>query len=293
MATVADTPTDPSHREPKSPDAEMSQKRKASEETEESSKRQRTDDARSAHDSQHSPPSKGRREADASAGRRAPLSKDEEKKRGRRLFGGLLSTLSQTTASTQQRKRREIEQRQQERVQKERAEDEKRKSEKLAKVQEVKLKEQIYVDERVMRARHRNLLAKAHSLQTKEKPHIFYRPWKLTKDQEDMIGDQIQEAKATIAREVEEFEQRREEHRGRYDRSRPPTRQEPPAPAPATVEAQSPAKSRSVSEALAGEDMAVDANPAQPPAQESVSHEAEPHDLNGDIVEDAEDTVIY
>lgn len=198
-------PADTINPEPAGSEMEVTQKRKASIESldgaEESSKRAKFDDG--DHGDHGDPPAQDSaqdsrpRDEDprASTARRAPLSRDEEKKRGKRLFGGLLSTLSQTNSSSQHKKRREIEQRQQEKAQKQRAEDEKRRTEKLARITEARWKEQIWFDEKVVRAcpslpleslvqvlisfplpqmktRHANMLAKAQSLRTKAGPSI-------------------------------------------------------------------------------------------------------------------------
>lgn len=117
---------------------------------------------------------------------------DEEKKRGQRLFGGLLSTLSRKTDTSQQKKRQEIERRQQERAQAHKIEDDKRRAEKLAKLTHVRKIEQVNWDEQVvsfrlgnglvmfkhanaggqMNTRHANLLSLAKSLCTKAEPKI-------------------------------------------------------------------------------------------------------------------------
>ena len=70
----------------------------------------------------------------------------EERKRGQRLFGGLLSTLSQTTPNNQHKRRQEIEKRQQERAKQQKAADEGRKAEKLANLKAVRRTEQVKVD---------------------------------------------------------------------------------------------------------------------------------------------------
>lgn len=75
---------------------------------------------------------------------------DEEKKRGQRLFGGLLGTLSRKTDTSQQKKRQDIERRQQERAQAQRIEDDKRRAEKLAKLDHVRNIEQVKFDEQVV-----------------------------------------------------------------------------------------------------------------------------------------------
>lgn len=74
----------------------------------------------------------------------------EEKKRGMRLFGGVLSTLSQSNPTTQQRKRQEVEKRQQERVRQRQLEVEKKRSDKLARLTDVRKEVQIMFDERVV-----------------------------------------------------------------------------------------------------------------------------------------------
>lgn len=74
----------------------------------------------------------------------------EEKKRGRRLFGGLLSTLSQTTANSHQKRRLEIEKKQQEKASKQKTEDDKRRAEKLDKLDKIRRIEQVRFDEQVV-----------------------------------------------------------------------------------------------------------------------------------------------
>lgn len=71
----------------------------------------------------------------------------EEKKRGQRLFGGLLSTLSQSTHNGQQKRRQEVEKRQQEKAKQQKAADEKRRKEALADLKTVRETEQIRFNE--------------------------------------------------------------------------------------------------------------------------------------------------
>ena len=82
----------------------------------------------------------------------------EERKRGQRLFGGLLSTLSQSTPNGQQKRRQEIEKRQQEKAQRQKAEDEGRRSQKLADLKAVRRAEQIKFDEQSVGYRHVSVL---------------------------------------------------------------------------------------------------------------------------------------
>lgn len=71
----------------------------------------------------------------------------EEKKRGQRLFGGILSALSQSTPNGQQKRRLEIEKRQHERVKQQKDADEQQRREKLADLNKVRKTEQIKYDE--------------------------------------------------------------------------------------------------------------------------------------------------
>ncbi|GKU02739.1 hypothetical protein FLAG1_04796 [Fusarium langsethiae] len=141
---------------------------------------------------------------------RRKVATQEEKKRGKRLFGGLLSTLSQTSGGSTQKRRLEIERRQQERMRKQSVEDDKLRAEKRARATEARKDDQIAFDEQVMRNKHTKMLAVAQYLRTKSQPQIYYLPWKLTEAQEDVIDEQTRHAKATIEREVEAFSERKE-----------------------------------------------------------------------------------
>lgn len=75
----------------------------------------------------------------------------EEKKRGQRLFGSLVSTLSRAPSSgSQHQKRLEIERRQHEKAQQRRAEDEKRRTERLEKLKRTRQIEQIKLEEQAV-----------------------------------------------------------------------------------------------------------------------------------------------
>ncbi|KAF5655878.1 peroxin 26 [Fusarium sp. NRRL 25303] len=133
----------------------------------------------------------------------------EEKRRGKRLFGGLLSTLSQTSGSVQQKRRLEIERRQQDRLQKQNIEEDRLREEKRLRLTEIRRGEQLTFDEEVMHSKHTKMLAMASYLRTKSRPHIYYLPWKLTAEQEDTIDDQVRQTKLTIEREVESLNARK------------------------------------------------------------------------------------
>ncbi|KAJ2897510.1 hypothetical protein MKZ38_004633 [Zalerion maritima] len=143
--------------------------------------------------------------------RKQPITQ-EEKKRGRRLFGGLLSTLSQKTTSTHQKRRQEIEKRQQERAKRQQAENEKHRAERVAKVQSIRKAEQDRTEEKMMHIRHRQALALARFLKTKSEPPIYYLPYdELTLEQEDTIGHEVERVEAFIESEVEAFQRRKAE----------------------------------------------------------------------------------
>jgi hypothetical protein len=99
-------------------------------------------------------PTQGRRDSAPRAGlddsMRGASASQEEKKRGKRLFGGLLSTLSQTTTNSHQRKRVDIERRQLERQQRQKEEDAHRKSESSARFHEIRVKEQVVFEDKVV-----------------------------------------------------------------------------------------------------------------------------------------------
>ncbi|KAH6661196.1 pinin/SDK/memA/ protein conserved region-domain-containing protein [Truncatella angustata] len=135
----------------------------------------------------------------------------EEKKRGKRLFGGLLNTLSRTNDSSSQRRRSEIERKQQAKVSQQKAEDDKHREARLAKLKAARQRDQIEWEEQVMRTKHGHLLDTARFLQTRSEPRIYYLPWDLTEDQEDLIKDQVHDAEDLTERETREFKQRKDQ----------------------------------------------------------------------------------
>ncbi|KAH7354279.1 pinin/SDK/memA/ protein conserved region-domain-containing protein [Plectosphaerella cucumerina] len=297
-------------------------KRRASnspEAEEDTKKRARVEGTQSPKREDHSPTHPERRASiadDHHETKRPAVSKEEEKKRGKRLFGGLLNTLSQKTSTTQQKKRREIEQRQQEKAQKQKVEDDKRLAERLARLNRERRHDQIDFDEKVMKTRHANLIARAHSLYTKAEPRIYYKPWKLTAAQEDILDDQIAEAKATAAREVAQHARRRDEHgqhpnrdrdhsHGRRRASSPrgerlPRRSEaessappPPGPEPAPEPeppAQEQAQAAPAEAAEAANGSPEHSDKAAPPA---VTEKEQPEEQGDVVVDNEEDMVMY
>ncbi|KAK4233793.1 pinin/SDK/memA/ protein conserved region-domain-containing protein [Achaetomium macrosporum] len=221
----------------------------------------------------------------------------EEKKRGQRLFGSLVSTLSRTTSRPQQQKRLEIERRQHEKAQQRRAEDEKRRAERLEQLKRTRQIEQVKLDEQAMKIRHSTMLAMAHSLQTRSEPKLYYVPWELTKEQEDIVNDQIRATRDVIQREAREFKTRKEQRFKALGVTPPPRSPSPPRQKEQLPEPEPDAEPRS-KEATVGEPKPPpqDANPdtvAPTPSKVRTYHEKE-HDENGDeMMQDEEDIVIY
>ncbi|KAL9081267.1 MAG: hypothetical protein Q9159_007372 [Coniocarpon cinnabarinum] len=137
---------------------------------------------------------------------RSPKStREDEKKRGRRLFGGLLGTLSQSSSSSAQRRRAEIEMKQQAKLKaqdEEHEEDKKRRLESLA--LERKAQQQQW-DLQAMHLRHANLRATAKMLSTDTEPKIYYLPYELNRSEHEAIQRQIEDAESQIARESEDL----------------------------------------------------------------------------------------
>ena len=86
----------------------------------------------------------------------------EEKKRGKRLFGGLLTTVSQRSAGPLQTRRFEIEQRQRERAKKQRDTDDRREAKRLARLREEKESEKIWVEESAVSYPHYSMSSTEH-----------------------------------------------------------------------------------------------------------------------------------
>ncbi|PSR94434.1 pinin/SDK/memA/ protein conserved region-domain-containing protein [Coniella lustricola] len=219
---------------------------------------------------------------------REGLNKEEEKKRGKRLFGGLLSTLSQSSTNSQQRKRQEIEKRQQEKAAKQRSEDDKRRSGKLQKLDRIRKIEQVCFDEQVMRTRHSNMLARAHSLQTRSRPKLYYRPWELTQDQEHIIKEQIRDVQATIEDELEQFKRQKEQRLKDLGASTAVSKPIVTTDELVVESAPSGTGVKVESNATVANDQKESSAPKQEP--QSSIHEERDHD---EMVEADEDTVIY
>ncbi|KAF4581917.1 Pinin/SDK/MemA protein [Ophiocordyceps camponoti-floridani] len=239
-------------------------------------------------------PKATRDDADADE-RLRQASREEEKSRGRRLFGGLLSTLAGGggSAQLQQRRRREIERRQLDKIQKQTVEGDKLRAEKREALNQVRLEKQIIWEEQVMQCRHAKDLKLAQYLRTRCSPEIYFLPWKLTRDEEDTIADQVRACKSRIASELEDFRTRQEQHRRRLA---------PPTTATTTTAEEDGQPEDGGSDAkeqyppvAAGVKEQAEASP--PKARSKASPDAEAHqdhDDSGDILVEAdEDMVIY
>ncbi|KAL2864462.1 pinin family protein [Aspergillus lucknowensis] len=222
--------------------------------------------------------------------------RDEERKRGQRLFGSLLGTLSQSSNSAAQRRRADIERKQQDKL---KLQDEeygelkkKRREERLV----IWKKEQKLYEKEMMHTRHTNLLATAHFLKTKTEPVLYYKPWQLRSEDEAIIRDQIQEAEATIAREVEEFETRNA-RKEQEQESEPNSHTEAPTSNEVSEEARPTEQAADTNHDNGPEET----NPKSPPVPSNEvsvgSNQEDDHrgaeDDGGEVVEDNEDTVIY
>ncbi|KPI39390.1 uncharacterized protein AB675_5248 [Cyphellophora attinorum] len=183
IASAVAIPEQPPLSPPTEPAASPSRKRRPSSQssTTESPKRPRLDTVHthgSASSISHASPPPSTTSAMSPPLRRHPLraaSNTEEKKRGQRLFGGLLSTLSQkspafTTKPTVHKRRDEIEQRQRDRLKRddeERVEERRLKREELERVRRV---EQKRWERESLGNKHAGMRARAGFLQTKAEP---------------------------------------------------------------------------------------------------------------------------
>lgn len=164
----------------------------------------------------------------------------EERRRGRRLFGSLLSTLSQAQSqpspALKRRKRSDssaqgtdgssaVEQKQETAQQRLREREQGLKQGRqdrqqneharnvthhraTAETQARRARESVAYVREAMRVRHANVYAMARSLRTRTQPSLYYRPWKLTEADERVVETQVKEAEAMVKSEREEFEKR-------------------------------------------------------------------------------------
>ncbi|KAJ5952808.1 uncharacterized protein N7479_011221 [Penicillium vulpinum] len=258
-------------------------------------------------------------------------SRDEDRKRGQRLFGGLLGTLSQSSSSAAQKRRADIEKKQQEKLKLRDAEYGELKKQRKEQRDEIRRRETPLYEREAMQTRHSNMLAMAHFLKTQAKPALYYKPWQPRPGDDEAIKKQIEEAEATVAREVAEFEARyppeafapKQPTQAETQPTRVETQQQaveeqlqrseeqqthgPREQSSAPEHEADPADSKSKETAQGAPDtVGVDINGQIPDlakteestanAEESVvqdQHDVHREDDGGEVVEDNEDTVIY
>lgn len=259
--------------------------------------------------------------------------RDDERKRGQRLFGGLLGTLSQSSTSAAQRRRADIEKRQQDKLKNQAEEFDGLQSRRKERRDAIRKKEMPFYEREAMQRRHSNMIAAAHFLKTRTQPVLFYKPWQLQRRDEIVIAEQIKEAEAIISREVAEFESRypvkafeyqpepelkNEQPAGQQEEQQKPQQQhqnplngeqkettgsstEDPTGSstedhPPVVDRENPTEKSSGDTAEAQN--TSDPNKSDAPNEETIAREvAEANraadDDGGEVVEDNEDTVIY
>ncbi|GAB7336998.1 hypothetical protein MBLNU457_g2414t1 [Dothideomycetes sp. NU457] len=133
----------------------------------------------------------------------------DERKRNKRLFGNLLSTLSQKPGtSTTQRRREEIDSRKRDELAARAAELEARSEERAARTLALRKRCQRKVEERALRVRHEGMRAMAGCLRTEAEPRLFWRPWEWRPEEEARVLRQKEDVEVEIQREEEEFEER-------------------------------------------------------------------------------------
>ncbi|KKY23575.1 putative pinin sdk mema domain-containing protein [Phaeomoniella chlamydospora] len=229
----------------------------------------------------------------------------EERKRGQRLFGAILGTLSQSSSSVGQRKRAEIEKKQLDKLKARREEDEERKQKRKEELTVTRRRQQKLWDEEGIRMRHRNTLAMAHFLKTKAEPPLCYKPWELRAEEEEIIQSQISATQEEVNREIAEFEERsrqEEQEEPENTKDEPHRPQEIKQPKPESLPDRKMDDAKAKREELPTEDNNVtqdttDQNGAKSETNNTGSRETEEHtaaDEGGEeLVEGQEDDVIY
>jgi hypothetical protein len=275
-------------------------------------KRRRLSAQEGSPQSQAQHPSSPAQEAEQSLEKRpVRRGREDERKRGQRLFGGLLGTLSQSSNSAAQKRRADIEKRQQDKLKSQDNEYDGLKKRHKDRRDVIRRKEKPFYEREAMEARHSNLIAMAHFLKTKTEPALYYKPWQLRPGDEAVIQEQIEDAKAIVAREVTEFEARyppeafeREElepvstenpkQQDTSDQQPKLTAEQPSAPEP-QVESKS-GETTDMMDVQTTTEQNPKATTDAPTNGTDAAAQAQPdahHDDGGEVVEDNEDTVIY
>ena len=197
------TPSSPNRRSPAPsqtpPETRTGTKRRQSSASHDSPKRQRLSPS----------PDRSRREEHAAPAReRRPVKPIDEKKRTQRLFGGLLGGLGQTRPVNSQAAKRRAEQ--EERRRQKEQELSERQTERLEILNVARTKEQRRVDEANMRIKHENMKAMSSFLTTAAEPKLYFKPWELLPEQEDLINRQREDVDVQIDQELDDFDQVRQ-----------------------------------------------------------------------------------
>ncbi|KAI9702576.1 MAG: hypothetical protein M1836_001056 [Candelina mexicana] len=245
-------------------------------------------------DQDHTPP------PSASADQRPERRKSghiEERKRGQRLFGALLGTLSQSSASSAQKRRTDIERKQQAKLKLQAEEYDEKQKKALDELLVVRRKEGRKYDEQSMRVRHSNMLAMANFLRTDAEPRLYYKPWELLPGDEERIKTQISETEALVHSEVAEFKAKhlqegQEKHNGEEDHVRVGSAN-PTVANGETISDPDTVGAENVTHNATNENSTpLKTSPAPAPVQEA--REKENGDDSGEVMLEAdEDTVIY
>lgn len=128
----------------------------------------------------------------------------EEKRRNQRLFSGLISTLSQTTSSKPQHKKRdEIEARQRERIRKDTEEREGERRRKRAAIDERRKLEQRRWEEEGRELKWQRMRAMASLMKTETAPSLYWRPWEMREEEKQKVERQKEQVEEEIRHEKE------------------------------------------------------------------------------------------
>ncbi|KAJ5366351.1 hypothetical protein N7541_000292 [Penicillium brevicompactum] len=245
-----------------------------------------------------SPQSERRRPSSPPASTREPEerpsrprgNRDEDRKRGQRLFGGLLGTLSQKPSNAAQRRRADIEKKQQDKL-------------KTQDAQYGELKKRRKEEREEIRRREVPMYER----------EAYYKPWQPRPGDESVIKEQIEKAEALVAQEVAEFEAKYPPEAFAPKLPTPESQPKPEKPTeqqqPDTQAEESSVQANSADSGPQGQVLSApdivsqetnegaskvqqDEMPAK--VDESVLEQHELHnDDGGEVVEDNEDTVIY
>lgn len=133
----------------------------------------------------------------------------DPKELNKRLFGNALGTIAGKSTDRQSKRRQELEERKKAEKEKRDAQEAEERAKNYEKLKVHRRREQINVDEEVMKTKHRSMLHRANFLWTQTEPKLSYRPYELTPEQEETISQQIEEAQREVDRELVEFESKK------------------------------------------------------------------------------------